>query len=117
MARTRDRAFGHAFRSHADGRHPGDDAKHAKAVGWDNDVGTLQLGRYGDVLLVDGNPLDDVRILQDRNKITAIFKGGEEVDRSPVPERPRMTHERGFAVSSKRLRRDRQTQAAYASQY
>jgi imidazolonepropionase-like amidohydrolase len=89
----------------------------AKAIGWENDVGTLQVGCYGDILLVDGNPLEDVRILQDRNRISAIFKGGEEIDRAPVPERPRLMHERGFAVSSKRLRRDPQTQNAYASQY
>jgi imidazolonepropionase-like amidohydrolase len=89
----------------------------ANAIGWQNDVGTLQVGRYGDILIVDGNPLDDVSILQDRKKIVAIFKGGQEVDRAPIPERPRLNHERGFAVSSKRLRRDRETSAAYASQF
>ena len=89
----------------------------AEAIGWQNDVGTLQVGRYGDILLVDGNPLDDVRILQNANKIVAIFKGGQEVDRTPVPERPRMMHERGFSVSAKCLRRNRQTSAAYASQH
>ena len=87
----------------------------AVAAGWDKDVGTLQVGRFGDILLVDGNPLDDVRILQDPKKISTIFKAGEEVDRTPVPPRIRMAHERGFAVSMKRLRRDRQTLNGYAS--
>ncbi len=89
----------------------------ANAIGWGKDVGTLQIGRFGDILLVEGNPLDDVSILQKRDKIVAIFKGGEEVSRARVPERPRMMHERGFAVSAKRLRRNPETSAAYASQY
>ena len=87
----------------------------ANAAGWEKDVGTLQVGRFGDILLVDGDPLADVRILQDPKKILAIFKGGREVDRTPVPPRTRMAHERGFSVSMKRLRRDRETLNGYAS--
>jgi imidazolonepropionase-like amidohydrolase len=87
----------------------------AQAAGWDDNVGTIQVGRFGDILVVDGNPLDDVRILQDPKKIVTIFKEGIEVDRTPVKARIRMGHERGFAVSAKRLRRDRQTLAGYAS--
>ena len=30
----------------------------AVAAGWEKDVGTLQVGRFGDILLVDGDPLD-----------------------------------------------------------
>ena len=87
----------------------------ANAVGWEKDVGTLQVGCFGDILLIDGNPLEDVRILQDPKKIAAIFKGGAEVDRTPVRPRIRMPHERGFTVSVKRLRRDRETLGGYAS--
>jgi imidazolonepropionase-like amidohydrolase len=89
----------------------------ADAIGWGKDVGTLQVGRLGDILLVDGNPLEDVSILQNRNKVATVFKGGQEMDRTPVPERPRLIHERGFAVSSKRLRRNPQTMNPFASQY
>src|SRR3984957_10907431 len=85
----------------------------ATAAGWEKDVGTLQVGRFGDILLVDGDPLADVRILQDPKKILAIFKGGREVDRTPVPPRTRMAHERGFAVSMKRLRPDREKLSGY----
>jgi imidazolonepropionase-like amidohydrolase len=87
----------------------------AQAIGWDKDVGTLTLGRYGDILLVDGNPIDDVRILQNPHKIVAIFKGGEEILRQPVAPRVRMGHERGFAVSTRRLRRDPETLQPFAS--
>jgi cytosine/adenosine deaminase-related metal-dependent hydrolase len=87
----------------------------AQAIGWEKDIGTLQVGRYADILLVDGNPLDDVRILQNPQKIVSIFKEGEEIVRKPVHTRPRMKHERGFAVSTKRLRRDPETLSPYAS--
>ena len=87
----------------------------ARAIGWEEDVGTLEIGRFGDILLVDGDPLQDVRILQSPRRIAAVFKGGEEVDRAPVALRTRMSHERGFTVSTKRLRRDPGTLHGYAS--
>ncbi len=37
------------------------------------DVGTLQAGRFGDVLLVDGDPLEDIGALK---RVHAVFKGG-----------------------------------------
>lgn len=38
------------------------------------DVGALEVGRYGDLIAVKGNPLEDIRKLQD---IRLIVKGGE----------------------------------------
>jgi imidazolonepropionase-like amidohydrolase len=79
----------------------------ARAFGWENEVGTLQPGRRADILIVDGDPLADIRILQDPSKILSVLQGGVEIDRSGgIPQRARMGHERGFAVSTKRLRRD-----------
>ncbi len=85
----------------------------AKAIGWEKDVGSLTVGCYGDLLIVDGDPLQDVRILQDPKKITAIFKGGQEIERVAVPPRRRMGHESGFAVSGRRLERDLETLQGY----
>lgn len=45
-----------------------------------NEVGTLESGRWADVLVVDGDPLQDIRILQDRRRIRAVLKGGQPVD-------------------------------------
>jgi len=42
----------------------------------DGMAGTLEEGKYADLLVVDGNPLADVRILQDQSRITAVMKDG-----------------------------------------
>src|SRR5262249_40589670 len=39
-------------------------------------LGALTPGRAADVLVVDGNPLDDIRILQDRSRLHLIMKAG-----------------------------------------
>jgi imidazolonepropionase-like amidohydrolase len=47
-------------------------------------IGTLTPGKYADLLVIDGNPDEDVRILSDHRRIRAVLKGGSEV----VPWRP-----------------------------
>lgn len=44
-------------------------------VGWD--VGQVRAGYLADLLLVEGDPTADVRILQDKHKLAAIMKGGQ----------------------------------------
>tara|TARA_Y100001970_G_scaffold73035_1_gene92620 strand:+ start:2334 stop:3614 length:1281 start_codon:yes stop_codon:yes gene_type:complete len=39
-------------------------------------VGTLEEGKYADLVIVDGNPLDDIRILQDHGRIVGVMKDG-----------------------------------------
>jgi imidazolonepropionase-like amidohydrolase len=41
------------------------------------ETGTLEAGKYADLIVVDGNPLEDIRILQDKSKIKCVMKGGE----------------------------------------
>jgi imidazolonepropionase-like amidohydrolase len=43
------------------------------------DIGTLEPGKYADLLIVDGDPLADIRVLQDRGRITHVLKGGKVV--------------------------------------
>ena len=45
----------------------------AASIGMDRLVGTLQPGKAADVVIVDGNPLDDIRAL---SQVLAVFKGG-----------------------------------------
>jgi len=41
-----------------------------------DDVGTLEPGKLADLLLVDGDPLEDIRILQDKQRLAVIMQGG-----------------------------------------
>lgn len=45
----------------------------AKVMGWGDRVGAIEPGRYGDVIAVRGNPLEDVKALQD---VPVVVKGG-----------------------------------------
>ncbi len=42
-------------------------------LGWSKDVGALTPGRFGDLIAVKGNPLEDINILQ---KVDVVIKGG-----------------------------------------
>jgi imidazolonepropionase-like amidohydrolase len=78
----------------------------ARAFGWGHEVGSIAPGLQADLLVVDGDPLDDIRILGDPARVHAVYKGGLQVDRGgAVPARKRMAHERGFSVSTSVLRR------------
>ncbi len=48
-------------------------------------VGRLEAGRYADVIVVDGNPLSDIRLLMAPSRFDHVFKGGEDVDLTPPP--------------------------------
>jgi len=40
------------------------------------DVGTIIAGKFADLMIVDGDPYKDVRILQDQSRRKAVMKGG-----------------------------------------
>ena len=42
-------------------------------------VGTIAPGMLADLLVVDGDPSQDIAILQQQDKLLAILKGGEFV--------------------------------------
>jgi imidazolonepropionase-like amidohydrolase len=60
-----------------------------------NDVGVVAPGKYADLVCVDGDPVADVRILQDPARVPLVIKDGRIVAdrrpagvRAPVPARP-----------------------------
>jgi imidazolonepropionase-like amidohydrolase len=46
-------------------------------MGMGNELGQIKEGYLADLLLVDGDPLADVRILQDKSRLLAIMKDGK----------------------------------------
>ena len=48
----------------------------AEALGRRKDVGAIAVGRYGDIVAVDGDPLKDVGVL---TAVKAVIKGGKLV--------------------------------------
>ncbi len=67
-------------------------ANAARALGWDSWLGTLEPGKVADLLVVNGNPLENLRLLADRHNIRLVFKEGQVVAQSqtdavgPIPE-------------------------------
>ncbi|MDQ2691361.1 MAG: amidohydrolase family protein [Chloroflexota bacterium] len=48
----------------------------ARALGWDAWLGTLEAGKAADLIVLDANPLDDLRILADKGHIRLVIKDG-----------------------------------------
>ena len=48
----------------------------AECMGLAGDLGTLKPGKLADVLVVDGDPIAEIAILQDRDRLPLILKGG-----------------------------------------
>jgi imidazolonepropionase-like amidohydrolase len=42
-------------------------------------VGTLKKGHYADIIVVRGDPLKDIRLLQEKKNILSVFKEGRLV--------------------------------------
>lgn len=61
-------------------------ANGARAIGLD-DAGELVPGKLGDVLVVNGQPLDDIRVLQDCSRLECVYQGGRLVAGSAASRR------------------------------
>ena len=48
----------------------------AECLGMEKEIGTLQKGKAGDLVLVEGDPLKDITLLQDSQRIKLVMKEG-----------------------------------------
>lgn len=51
----------------------------AELFGMAEDIGTVEVGKLADLLVVTGDPVEDVSILQDVDNLVVIMKGGRMV--------------------------------------
>jgi imidazolonepropionase-like amidohydrolase len=49
----------------------------AEAIGIENKAGTIEEGKIADIILIDGDPLQDIGLLSTENKIKMVMKEGE----------------------------------------
>jgi imidazolonepropionase-like amidohydrolase len=45
----------------------------AQLLGWDKNLGTLSVGKWADIVAVEGDPLKDIHNMQ---KVTFVMKNG-----------------------------------------
>ncbi len=70
----------------------------AIAMRAEGELGTVEAGCRADVIVVDGDPLADIRVLNDRTRLTAVISRGRAVDLDrPWPE---WTPVRGWKVGA-----------------
>ena len=48
----------------------------SECLGLEKEIGTIQRGKAADLLLVDGDPLRDISILQDKSRVKLVMKDG-----------------------------------------
>jgi imidazolonepropionase-like amidohydrolase len=48
----------------------------AEIMGRDDEFGTLEVGKLADVLVVDGDVVNDITLLEDRSRFVAVIQGG-----------------------------------------
>ena len=63
----------------------------ARALGWENKIGTLTTGKLADLIILKKNPLEDLRSLTEQKNIEHVMQGGKFVNRqfasdSGIPE-------------------------------
>jgi imidazolonepropionase-like amidohydrolase len=63
-----------------------------------NHIGVLEAGRAADFIALDGSPLADIRLLQDRRRLRAVYIAGRELKIADRPYDPRQVTD--FALSN-----------------
>ena len=56
-----------------------------------DEVGTLEVGKQADILLIDGDPLGDITLLQQREHLVLVAQGGRARRKAPGLDWARLT--------------------------
>jgi len=75
----------------------------ARAIGLHNQVGAIQEGRLADLILVDGDPLKDIKVLGNKNNIQKIMLDGKIIDLPEIPDRQEISGWKVSPYSAKKL--------------
>jgi cytosine/adenosine deaminase-related metal-dependent hydrolase len=71
----------------------------ATALGWSDRVGSIEAGKYADLVAVSGNPLTDITELQ---RVKFVMKGGKVIRNEPLGRRDQRTWRRGRSGETRR---------------
>ena len=78
----------------------------AVTVGLEGQLGQLLPGMLADIVVVAGDPLDDIRLLQREEAIVTVIQGGRIVTFDDELDRLRWPHDRAQLQSESDLTRD-----------
>ena len=79
----------------------------ASALRMEGEIGCVKAGYLADLLVVEGDPLEQLSLLGDSSRFRHIFKGGREIDRSrPLPDSWNLPGWRVAEFSSRVLSRE-----------
>jgi imidazolonepropionase-like amidohydrolase len=56
----------------------------ATLLGLESEIGTIEAGKQADLILVNGNPLDDIALLQEPKNVVYVIQGGRIVKGPPT---------------------------------
>jgi imidazolonepropionase-like amidohydrolase len=78
----------------------------AIVLGADDDVGSLVAGKGADIIVVDGDPLADIRVLQDKRRIETVILRGEVQEFDDEVLAQRRPYERAQHISPSEITYD-----------